>query len=375
MLRWFLISILMVSAGPVLGITADQARRETEQAKVAVDNADRLVNSAGAAVSRVEKELDLMQRHRNELPRLQDQANRSAAAHRESLAATTAALPLAKKALDEAKQSLAPRQEAIREASVRLEEANKVVGQTRQRMMQSFIANDPGAQAAAARVAIALGKFDALAAAVLEKLAASAAYQEAVKAAEAKQGAVEDLRRNSAEPQKLAEASTDWMRAKGEIDALKTRAIDGDPAAAEARKELQSATVDLQTLKNAFDRGLASQPEYAAAVEGVKVQTKSVETARADLRTAQNAATASEARVREITFAEGNARKALAAADQDVARLNRDTINADADVRNCDQRLKQAKTDLQRVQQDRAKALQLLKQKQEQEDRVRRGGK
>ena len=53
----------------------------------------------------------------------------------------------------------------------------------------------------------------------------------------------------------------------------------------------------------------------------ISLSPELAEFARADLKTAQSSVSTSETRVREITFAEGNARKALSAADRDVARL------------------------------------------------------
>ncbi len=357
------------------GITLDQARRETEQARQNLEAIDRAIGISRGNGQRADRDLEDARRRQNDLSQRIDIANSTLSAQKERLTVVQKTIPDARAAADSARNAIAPKQTAIATGAKQLEAAQAGVVQTGERLWKQYLSTDPGAQAAVEKQSAAQAKLDAAVAAVLDALEKSPAFAQALATAAANEEKVKALRAGKGDAQQLADASTVWMRSKNEIEKLKESALAKDPAVQAARTELQSANAVLAAIKSAFDRNLAGNPEMSQPLASVQAETAALAGARADLKTAQTAATAAEARVKEATAAESAAKASLVQVDRDVAGLRRDLATAQNDQRDADQRGRQAQTDQDRLVQDRNRAQQMLRVKQDQEARVARTGK
>jgi hypothetical protein len=361
---------------PALGAnpTLDEARRQTEEARRALQVAE--VNLAGAnvALQRATRNFEAASSRQVQLPRQINDTNRAINDFEGQANAARKVLPALRDQSDRATNEAAARQAALTLAQKRVELAEGAVAQKKEGLWKG---EQGGADylALVARRDAARERFEALRGVRLEALGQTEAFKAMQSAAELRQAALEELKgRKEADPQKVTDAATELMKARTVVETEKRAAVAADPAAAKAYAELQAVAAELAGRRAAFEKRFATDPAITPLLDQMDAAKVAQAAAVADFKTAKVAATQAQATFKQVQGEEAGARAGLLAAQNTLARLQGLFTQATLDLRDAQDRLDVAADVRARALQARDQAQRLLREKQQQEDRLRRGG-
>jgi hypothetical protein len=307
------------------------------------------------------------------LPRQINDTNRAINDLQDQADAARKLLPVLRAQSEQATNAAAAKQAALTLAQKRAELAQAGVNQTKEAMWQA-VQGTPEYAAVVARQRAAREKFEALRQACWDALAKTAAFKAAQNAADVRQSALDDLKgQKSAELQKVTDAATEVLKARTVVEMQKREAVANDAGAAGAYKELQTAVADLAARRAAFEKGVMTDPAMTPLLDQLDAAKAALAGAAAEFKVAKTAAAEAQGQWKQVQNEDTRARAGLLAAQNNLARLQGALSQADIDLRDAEARLDLANDARARTLQAREVAIRVFKDKQQQEDRLRRG--
>lgn len=364
---------LLLAASLASGITLEEARRQTEAARDHVNRMERQLRDAQNDLEHARRDLEELRRRHQQLPRQIDQSKKEIQSLQDRLDDARKATPEARNKIGAANQQVKQTREGMTEANRCVQDAQAKAEDMKQRLWQQYQAT-PAYQSAASNQAVAHKKLDDTSATCLETLGKTPTFQQAVATAAKREAELNVLRASDAEQPALADASLASMRAKFDVEQMKKAALSADIAVRTAGSALAEANAVLKGLKEKFDEEIKSDPEMSPLLAGLAKAKKDADSAQANLKAAQGSLRAAEDDLKQRQAAETAAKIRLDQEETDLVRMQRSLADVDRDLKDAQRRIDNFENDVRRLRRERDRAEEVLKDKQQQENRVRNSG-
>lgn len=184
---------------------------------------------------------------------------------------------------------------AVRDARKRLGEAESQVHKAKLAMsaatakIRKEIEGTPQWKQAAAAAREAQSAVTSAAKAVRERVAKEPAYKSAVAVRDQRRAERDALRADPKTPQeKVIEAAVAVLNAESAVRRIEQEAMAKDPAAVEAKRQMNETNAKLAELRKAFDDKAAQDPDYQSAKQQLETASTQFADARKQLSEAQS---------------------------------------------------------------------------------------
>ncbi len=261
------------AAAPAIAPTAlapEEARRQTEAARRALDMAEQKFADARARADRADADLKLLLRKQTDLADDYRRSMTLVETTRQKMTTAETSLPEVQRQADTASREAAERRATLDDAKTRSVAVAAEIRKANEALTAEFRASEPYLRAES-DIVEKQNRLDEAKGRRLKEIEKDAAYQSAKKVADGAEAVVNAERSKSpGDPSALTAASGTWIDAKGKLEAVKNEAFEKDPDVRTAAEALKAARAARDVLQSDFEKNLPSHPRLVEPTEKLR---------------------------------------------------------------------------------------------------------